>query len=74
MLEKRSDFAKRLRLVRISMDMTQEEFAEHLQCSSTTISAYETRMRMPSKDQIAKIAKELNVSVLWLTGYGKNFP
>lgn len=69
-----SDFGKRLKMVRISRDMNQTEFAECLSYSKSAISAYEKGEREPTTTQVKEFAERLGVPFEWLCGWGRDFP
>lgn len=59
-------FGERLREIRKSMGMTQDEFAKKLGTSKQILSRYELDQRTPKIDQVLKYAKKLKVSVDYL--------
>lgn len=64
----------RIKKVRISLDMTQTEFAKRIGSMQNTITRYETNNRNPSASVIALICREFNVNEEWLkTGAGEMF-
>lgn len=68
-----SDFATRLRLIRVERQMNQTEFAELLNYSKSAISAFETSAREPTTEQVKVFADRLGVSFEWLCGWGPSF-
>ncbi len=64
-------FGERVRWVRKSNNLTQEEFGEILGVSRQTINAYENDRQRPPLDKLEKISREQNISPYWiLTGQG----
>lgn len=64
----------RIKKLRISLDMTQTEFAKRIGSMQNTITRYETNNRNPSASVIALICREFNVNEEWLkTGAGEMF-
>jgi len=61
-------FAIRIKQLRESLNMTQKEFANTIQSTVATISAYENITKNPSLGIIINIAKIYNVSIDWLCG------
>jgi transcriptional regulator with XRE-family HTH domain len=61
-------FAKRLKLARKRMKMTQEELAKRVNTKKTTISNYETGYSTPSNEMLSDIANVLEVSTDFLLG------
>ncbi len=45
-------FSKRLKLLRKNADVTQDELAQYLQVSRSTIAGYETKNRQPDYDKL----------------------
>ncbi len=65
---------KRLRLLRKTLDLTQQEFADKIGMKRNTIANYETNRNEPSNSVISLICREFNVSETWLrTGEGEMF-
>ena len=50
-------FSKRLKLLRKNADVTQDELAQYLQVSRSTIAGYETKNRQPDYDKLYMIAQ-----------------
>lgn len=61
-------FAIRIKKLRESLKMTQKEFANTIQSTAATVSAYENITKNPSLGMIMNIAKIHNVSIDWLCG------
>ncbi len=59
---------KRLRLLRVEKDLTQEELGKILGVGKTTISQYENETRKPDAEMLRRIARFFNVSVDYLLG------
>lgn len=60
------DFSNRLKELRESQDITQEQLAKLLNVSRPTIAGYETRQRQPDYEKLILIADLFNVSVDFL--------
>lgn len=60
------DFSIRLKELRESQDITQEQLARLLNVSRPTIAGYETKQRQPDYDKLVLIAEIFNVSVDFL--------
>lgn len=65
-------FAKRLRELRESLNLTQAEFAERTGFTQATLSAYENSLKVPSLDIVMGIATECKVSIDWLCGLSES--
>lgn len=63
-----SDMANRIRDLRLSIGMTQKEFAKKVGCTSATLSAYENNSKSPSLEIVKNIAETFGVSIDWLCG------
>lgn len=64
----------RIKALRKSLGMTQQEFADSIGSVQNTITGYETGRRVPSNQVIALIVREFNVNEVWLrTGVGEMF-
>ena len=61
-------FAEKIRFIRTSRKMTQEEFSELLNCSQQTINVWEQAKSIPSAPMLVKIADTFNVTTDWLLG------
>lgn len=57
-----------LRIIRKQLGLSQKEVAEHLKCSPTVYSRYETGERQPSIDVLIKMSDFFGVSVDVLIG------
>ena len=62
------DVGKRIRKLRNARKMTQEECAERIGVTKSTISSYENGSRLPSYDVLVKIAQIFKVSTDYLLG------
>lgn len=62
------DFGYRLRELRKSKKMTQEQAAKRLNLSKTTISGYENNVKTPSLDVLTKLAVLYGVSADYILG------
>lgn len=65
------DFGGRLKLLRLSKKLTQEQLSERIGVTKSMISAYETSMRLPSFDVLIKFAYEFKVTTDYLLGVDK---
>lgn len=72
-MEQKRTFAISMTLIRIARGMSQEQMAQVIHCSVSTLRAYEQGNRTPSLDQAAEISKVLEVPMDWLCGFGKTF-
>lgn len=66
------NFGNRLRELRSSKKLTQQQLAERLGLTKSVISAYETAMRYPSYDVLIHIASIFKVSTDYLLGMEQN--
>ena len=57
------NIGKNIREVRLEKGLSQEELARNCGFSNTTLSAYENSRKIPNLTTIAKIAKELEVTI-----------
>lgn len=65
---------ERLKKLRKSLDMTQQEFADKLQIKRNTVATYEMGRSEPSGAGVALICSKFNVNENWLrTGEGEMF-
>ena len=65
---------ERLKQLRKTLDLTQQEFADRIGTKRNTIAKYETNTNMPSDAVISLICREFNVNKNWLrTGTGEMF-
>ena len=63
---------ERLRQLRRSLNLTQQEFADKIGSKRNTIAKYETNANTPSAAVISLICREFNVNEEWLrTGKGE---
>jgi len=62
------EFGNRLDAVMFRQDISNQELAHQLYVSSSTISGYRTGRRSPAVDDLAAIAKILDVSADYLLG------
>ena len=62
------DFGERLRQLRISKYLSQEQLAKKICVTKSMISAYENSVRLPSHDVFIKIALFFKVSTDYLYG------
>lgn len=63
-------FANQLKKLREANNVTQQELADHLNVSRTTIGGYETKNKEPNFDIIIKMASFFHVSIDYLiTGH-----
>ncbi len=77
-------FDKRLKEMRLKCGLTQEELAQRVGLTKTSISCYESGMRSPTLATLIDLANELNVELTYFLGvdhyqvasddstYGKN--
>lgn len=64
----------RIKEIRKSLKLTQEEMSSRLMIKRNTIASYETGRNMPTTAVVALICREFNVSEEWLrTGEGEMF-
>lgn len=66
-----SDFGLKLKELRISHDLSQQELVQKLNCHKNMISNYELGKRIPNGDALADIARVFGVSVDYLLGLEK---
>ncbi|XCP86931.1 helix-turn-helix transcriptional regulator [Roseburia hominis] len=59
-------FARTLKDLRESRDVTQDELAKYLNVSRSTIAGYETKERQPDFDKLIKIAQYFQVPIDYL--------
>ena len=59
---------ERIKAIRTSIRMTQEEFAEHAKIGRPNLARYETGKNEPSLSALLKIAETAGVSLDYLTG------
>lgn len=58
----------RLKELRIIKNISQQEIADYLHCTTASYSRYETGSRMPSADLLVKIADYFDVTLDYLLG------
>lgn len=63
-----SDFANRLRELRVDADLRQKDLADALGVAQTTIANYEQGARFPDETNLRRIADHFNVSLDYLLG------
>lgn len=63
-----SEFGSRVAKLRKEKKLTQKQFAEKINTTSTTVSAWETKGIMPTLDIAVRISKVFDVSLDWLCG------
>ena len=66
-----TDFAHRLKELRLSKDLTQKEFSDLLKISQSTVSMYESGQREPSREVLEIYAKFFKVDMSYFTGKDK---
>lgn len=67
-------FGLRIRELRKTLEMTQNDFAVRIGLTQNTITKYETGLRSPSNQIVISICREFNVNEEWLkTGNGDMF-
>lgn len=75
--EKRGEIKKlneRLKKLRKTLGLTQQEFADKIGSKRNTIAKYETNTNAPSAAVISLICREFDVNEIWLkTGEGEMF-
>ena len=65
---------ERIRKLRNTLDLTQQEFGNRLGVKRNTIATYETGKSSPSDAAVALICREFGVNEVWLrTGEGEMF-
>lgn len=68
------EIKERLKKIRNSLDLTQQEFADRLGIKRNTVATYETGKSNPSDSALVLICREFNVREEWLrTGEGEMF-
>ena len=63
----------RIKELRRSRNLTQRAFAERLNITKSTVSAYENGSRLPSYDVLLKIADSFHVTTDTLLGIGNKY-
>lgn len=61
-------FSDRLKKLRLSLDMTQKDFAGKIGITASALSSYEKNLKNPSIAVAKKIAETFHVSIDWLCG------
>lgn len=61
-------FSTRLKELRMQTQKTQKEFADMVESTAATISAYENATKNPSLEIVMNIAEKCNISINWLCG------
>lgn len=64
---------EKIKELRLAKKMTQSEFAERVNITKSTVSAYENGSRLPSYDVLIKIAALFHVTVDNLLGYSSKY-
>lgn len=67
-MRRKDIFAIRLKEIRLEIGKTQKEFANMVESTSATISAYENATKNPSLEIVINIAEKCNISIDWLCG------
>ena len=67
-------FSERLKLLRRNADVTQDQLAQYLQVSRSTIAGYETKNRQPDYDKLYMIAQFFHVSTDYLISGKESHP
>jgi len=68
------EIKERLKKIRNSLHLTQQEFADRLGIKRNTVATYETGKSNPSDSAVVLICREFNVNEEWLrTGKGEMF-
>ncbi len=65
------DFGERLKALRLSKSLTQQQLSDKLGLTKSVISAYETDLRLPSYDVLKHIAVIFGVTTDYLLGMSK---
>ena len=65
------DFGDKLKQLRTSKSLSQDQLAKKLNITKSMISAYENSIRLPSYDVLTKIALFFNASMDYLFGFNK---
>ena len=65
------DFKNRIKQLRIQKSLTQDQAAQRLWVTKSTISAYEMGTKYPSLDMLIKLAAMYNVTTDYLLGVDK---
>lgn len=68
------EFRRRLKTVRKSLKLRQQDMSDHLSIPLSTISKYELGLIKPGTDVLAKISEKYNINLNWLlNGIGEMF-
>ena len=62
------DFGKRLKTLRLSKNLTQEQLSKRIGMTKSVVSAYESSMRYPSYNVLIRLASIFSVSTDFLLG------
>lgn len=65
---KEANFSSRIKDLRVSLGLTQVEFAEKIGTTQATLSSYENTDKTPSLDIVKNIADTFSISIDWLLG------
>lgn len=65
-------FSDRLKELRQSLNLTQQEFVSDIGITASALSAYEKNQKKPSIGVVKGIAEKYNVSIDWLCGLSDN--
>lgn len=60
--------SSKIKLLRISMNMTQKDFGELINVTQATLSSYENNSQVPNVETLCNIAEKCNVTMDWLCG------
>lgn len=63
-------FSERLKELRLSLNMTQKDFADKIDVTAAALSAYENNQKNPSIAVAKRIAETFKISLDWLCGIG----
>lgn len=61
-------FSDKLKELRQSLNMTQQEFVSDIGITASALSAYEKNQKTPSIGVVKRIAEKYNISIDWLCG------
>lgn len=68
-MDNKEIFSERLKELRSQTGKTQKQFAEFVESTPATISAYENATKNPSLEVVMNIARKCNVSLDWICGF-----
>ena len=68
-MDNREIFSERLKELRAQTGKTQKQFAQFVESTPATISAYVNATKNPSLDVVMNIAKKCHVSLDWICGF-----